>query len=348
MSRARWLLAALSFAAAIGASLYVVYTSWPAQRNPAIVPIWGHALALGCVVLDLFFRSVKIRLSAAAVRVPLSLTVALRTSLGGDFGAAITPARTGAEPARFLILAEAGVPPASNFLLLWMELFLEMLSLALVVAALGIAFRDAAGALRGVMTVVGIYALFILAISVGSMLLARRSSSGPPPRWAAALRLHAGRWRAVQRSLRRIRESVDAVRDARVEVALLAYAASIVHVLLRLAILPVLVYSLGGVGAPLAPLVLWPLALFYGGVVAPVPGGGGFIEVTFKHFLGSAIPAPLLGASLIWWRFYTFYLYILLGALAAGRSVMRALRENREEREDELPDADEPAAATAR
>jgi len=344
VSPARWLLAALSFATAIGASLYVVYTSWPAQRNPTIVPIWGHALAVACVVLELFFRSVKIRLSAASVRVPLSLGAALRTSLGGDFGAAITPARSGAEPARFLILAEAGVPPASNFLLLWVELFLEMLSLALVVAVLGVAFRDAGGALHGVITVVGIYVLFILAISVGSVALARRSSSGPPPRWTGALRIHAGRWRAVQRSLRRIRESVEAVRDARVGIALLAYAASVVHVLLRLAILPALVYSLGGREAPLAPLVLWPLALFYGGVVAPVPGGGGFIEVTFKHFLGGAIPAPVLGASLIWWRFYTFYLYIILGALAAGRSVMRALREDRED-EDELPDSDEAAAA---
>jgi uncharacterized membrane protein YbhN (UPF0104 family) len=112
---------------------------------------------------------------------------------------------------------------------------------------------------------------------------------------------------------------------------------------MRLVVLPVLVYSLGGVDAPLAPLVLWPLALFYGAVVAPVPGGGGFIEVTFKHFLGDAIPAPLIGASLVWWRFYTFYLYIILGALAAGRSVMRALREDEED--EELPDQDDAAAA---
>ena len=91
-----------------------------------------------------------------------------------------------------------------------------------------------------------------------------------------------------------------------------------------------------------------PLALFYGGVVAPVPGGGGFIEVTFKHFLGGAIPAPLLGASLIWWRFYTFYLYIILGALAAGRSVMRALREDREADEgDQVPESGDAAAAAA-
>jgi hypothetical protein len=61
-------------------------------------------------------------------------------------------------------------------------------------------------------------------------------------------------------------------------------------------------------------------------VVAPVPGGGGIVEVGFKATLAGVIPVALFGASLVWWRFYTFYLYILLGALAAGGTVLRALR----------------------
>ena len=35
----------------------------------------------------------------------------------------------------------------------------------------------------------------------------------------------------------------------------------------------------------------------------------------------------VLGGALVWWRFYTFYLYVVFGALAAGRTVMRALRD---------------------
>ena len=66
---------------------------------------------------------------------------------------------------------------------------------------------------------------------------------------------------------------------------------------------------------------------------APAPGGG-FIEVAFRAALGGTIPAAIFAASLIWWRFYTFYLYILLGALAAGRTALRALRGNDEERRE--------------
>ena len=40
----------------------------------------------------------------------------------------------------------------------------------------------------------------------------------------------------------------------------------------------------------------------------------------------STIPAAAFVTSLVWWRFYTFYVYVLLGALATGGTVMRALR----------------------
>jgi hypothetical protein len=68
------------------------------------------------------------------------------------------------------------------------------------------------------------------------------------------------------------------------------------------------------------------LALFYGGVVVPAPGGGGFIEGAFAATLSSAIPAGIFAASLLWWRFYTFYLYLLVGGVAAGDAALRALR----------------------
>jgi uncharacterized membrane protein YbhN (UPF0104 family) len=109
-----------------------------------------------------------------------------------------------------------------------------------------------------------------------------------------------------------------------------ALGASILHILFRVLVLPALVFA-SGTGLALttqtlSPIVLWPLALVYGGAVVPAPGGGGVIETAFSHTLRSAIPESIFGASLIWWRFYTFYVYILLGALAAGGTVMRALR----------------------
>ena len=86
---------------------------------------------------------------------------------------------------------------------------------------------------------------------------------------------------------------------------------------------------------PVAPLVVWPLGIIYGAGVVPAPGGGGAVELTFRAALGSAIPADLFAASLVWWRFYTFYIYIIFGGLVAGNTALRAVREA-EDVEEEL------------
>ena len=96
-----------------------------------------------------------------------------------------------------------------------------------------------------------------------------------------------------------------------------AVLASVVHVGIRLTVLPALVLT-SVPSVPLAPLALWPKGFLSGAAVVPVPGGGGAVEMAFRATLGDAIPPQLLAASLVWWRFYTFYIYIALGAIAAG------------------------------
>ncbi len=337
MSPLRWIVTALSFLAAVGASVYVVWSSWPAGGASVNLPPLAHLLGGGAFALELLSRAWKIQLSARALHLPLGFGAALRVCLGGDFGAAITPARSGAEPARYLVLTEARVPAAGRLLILFAELLLEMLSLAVVAVALAALFRGGGRALTGIQGLVGGYAAFVLGVGLFGMALARRNASGPPPAWAGALGLHAGRWRTIQRSLRQLRTSVHGMRDARLGTMTLAFVASVAHVVARVLVLPGLVAGAvlaGAAALPLtrdamAPLVLWPLALQYGGVVAPAPGGGGFIEAAFGATLRDAIPARLFGASLIWWRVYTFYAYVALGGLAAGRTVLRALRRRR-------------------
>ena len=333
MSRARWLVTALSFLATIGASLYLIHESWPAERADVLLPSLVHLLLLAVTALEIASRGLKVMMSARSIGVPLGFTTSVRTVLGGDFGAALTPARSGAEPARFLVLAEAGVPAAAALVIMFIELGFEVLSLAVVALALSVIFGISgpmAGALLGL---VGGWALFVLGLGAALVVLAWRNSGGPPPRWARRVGLNALRWRRVQSALRQLRTSLAGVREAHIAPLLVSLLASIAHVVLRLAVLPVAVLALDP-SVPVGRLLLWPLALFYGGVVAPAPGGGGFIEVAFRAALRGTIPATIFAASLIWWRFYTFYLYILLGALAAGRTALRALRGNDEERRE--------------
>jgi glycosyltransferase 2 family protein len=324
VSAKRWLLVALSFAAAIGVSVYVVVTTWPETEQQALLEPPVHLVLLGFVALELVARGFKFKLNAMALRIPLHIRAGIRTSLGGDFGSAVTPSRTGAEPARFLILAEAGVPKGGILMLLFGEVFLEMMSLAVIVLALLMIFQASDGAFIGVLALAIGYALLVSTIGVIGVYLSRRPVRGKAPKLLRRVGMHGGHWRAVQRALRQLRLHIGQVRHARWGLLVLALIASVIHILCRLAVLPVLAYSLGS-DATLGPLILWPLVMFYGGILIPAPAGGGLIEVVFAAALGGTLEGGELGASLIWWRFYTFYIYVLLGGLVAGATVKRLL-----------------------
>ncbi len=327
MSARRWAIVVLSFAAAIGVSVYIVWRGWARAGAPPAIPLTAHLFAFVAVLLEITTRTFKIHWSAAALRIPLRLGTSLRVCIGGDFGASITPARSGAEPARYLVLAEAGVPAASSLLILFTELALEMTSLGLLCALLALAFKGS-GPVVGLMTgMVGGYAFFVCGIGAFGYLLAHRNAHGPPPAWARKIGLHAGRWRKIQHALRSLRSGIAALQHAQLWPMSIAFVASMVHVSLRLAVLPIIALAMDP-SLPFAKLVLWPLVLLYGGAVAPAPGGGGAVEYAFNLAFTDVMTPQVLGGALVWWRFYTFYLYILFGALGAGNIVMRALRND--------------------
>jgi hypothetical protein len=328
MTPTRWLLTIVSFAATIGVSLYMVF-GWSQQGTSLALPPHAHLLAVAAVAIEILARSLKIRWSARAAGIELSLGTAARTCLGGDFAAAITPARSGAEPARFFVLSESGLRPSSVLVILYAELFLEVFSLAAVVAVVAFAFRDAGVVLAALVSMVGGYAAVVLGIGAVALYLSRRNPTEAPPRWAQRLRLTGGRWRTIQTALVKLRATIDSVEYVHTRPAVYAFLASVVHVGIRLTVLPALVLT-SVPTASLAPLALWPLGFLYGAAVVPAPGGGGAVEMAFRAALGGTIPPRLFAAALIWWRFYTFYIYILLGALAAGRTVMRAVRKTEE------------------
>ena len=325
MTPRRWLLTAISFCFAFGASAIIIRSSWSEAGAKVGLPWWGHLACLTAAGLELLCRAIKIRLSGSALRIPVSLRTAIRVSLGGDFGGSITPARSGAEPARFLILRESALPAADGLVIIFLELFLEMLSLAALAVLLAVVLGSSSTEVKGLIGMVALYSTFVIGSGVIGYVAATKLSDGPAPAWATRFGVDETRWSDIQRMLRQLRGNVTKMRSARWVVLGGSLFFSILHVLMRLSVLPIVVFALG-VRTALGPLVLWPLAIIYGGAAAPVPAGGGLIEIAFRGALGSHLPARILGAALLWWRVYTFYILLVGGALVCGAAVMRSLK----------------------
>jgi hypothetical protein len=313
----------------IAISAWYVHGAMTKHGSLPALPWWAHALAFGFVLLEAASRSVKIQWGAHCLSIPLTYGAAVRTSVGGDFASCLTPSRSGAEPARFLVLAQTGMPTASILMVLFLELVMEAVTFFVVGFGLWLAFRGSTALLGFLTTILVGYAAFLFGLGAFGLLLAQRNAKGPPPSWVRTFGLNAGHWRAIQRSLRHLRTSFAALRHAKLRLLAASFAASLVHVSAKLAVLPAIVWSIDR-SAELSGLVLWPLVLMYGASIAPAPGGGGAIEFGFMKAFDGVLAPTVLAAALIWWRFYTLYLYIILGALAGGATVLRAVRSDKD------------------
>jgi hypothetical protein len=329
----RWAFTAASFALVIGVSIYFVLHWWHAGSAVSL-PARAHLLAFTAVVIELLTRTWKITFSAKAAEIELDFRTAMRTILAGDLGASITPARSGAEPARYLVLKESGVAASSVLVVLYAELFLEACSLAAVVLVVAIVFRHAGIVLGALVGVVGAYAAFVVGVGTFGLVMSRRHVGDAAPRWARRIGLGGRRWDLIQRWFGQIRTTVDSVKRIHLRWATAAFVMSVLHIAARLCVLPALILG-AGVHAPIAPLTLWPLGLLYGATLVPAPGGGGAVELGFAAALSGVIGKSLFAAALLWWRFYTFYIYVICGAIAAGGIAIRAVRKQNE-MEDEL------------
>ena len=135
MSTRRWLLVILSFATAFGVSAWVVISSWPHGGSTRSLPLAAHLLALALSLVDIVARAVKLHWSARSIGFRLPMRPALRATIGGDFGGAITPSRSGTEPARFLLLSEAKVGAGNAVVVIFTELALEIAGLVVLALA---------------------------------------------------------------------------------------------------------------------------------------------------------------------------------------------------------------------
>jgi uncharacterized protein (TIRG00374 family) len=75
------------------------------------------------------------------------------------------------------------------------------------------------------------------------------------------------------------------------------------------------IYSMGNFDINVIETITASAYVLIIGAFVPIPGGSGGIEFGFMQFFGNFITGPLLSASLLVWRFITYYLGIIIGAI---------------------------------
>jgi hypothetical protein len=288
-----------------------------------VFPSLAHQLAaLGLFGADVLVRAVRIRLLVPGTP-NVTLWQAITINAYGDGAAAVTPARLGGDPARFLGFRRAGVETPRLLAGLAVEALIDWALLALAAVLLGLAWADtaAAGIARLVALATGRTARILVAAAVAlalvSAALARwyhRRHPLPFPQHAAASL--AATWQQA--------------RGLGGGTVLLAATLTTLSMVARTAILPVLAAGLPGLD-PRA-VILGSFALLYGQLAVPTPAGAGAVELGFVGGFAESLSPHALAALLLAWRLYTLILGAALGGVLAATSALAAWVKRRRSR----------------
>lgn len=264
-----------------------------------MIPAGAHAAALALVFADIVMRALRLRLLLG--HHPLPLRAAIAVNALGDAASAVTPARLGGEPARFMGLGRYGIPAAARVVALAAERIVDLSLVAAVGAAIlaflgGRGFGDVSGIAARLTSDRAIPWLLGVAVAVVvSVPIALRLRHRLPP-------VAGHSWR----------EAVAAARGLPGPRLAAAVALTPVSMAARVAILLVLLAGAGVLG-PVLPAAVGSFALLYAQLILPVPAGAGGVDLGFVAGVSPLTTAAQTAALLVTWRIYTLVVPAGLG-----------------------------------
>jgi uncharacterized membrane protein YbhN (UPF0104 family) len=272
-----------------------------------VVPLSHHLAAFALFAADVAIRAVRLRVLAPGTTLTLGQAVAVNAY--GEAAAAVTPARAGGDPARFVALRRDGVSAPRALAALATERLIDwvLLSLAAVVLLMAWGETAATGARRLAALAATPHARVLL---VALLVLAAAS--------VVALRWY--RRRLARGLAASIADAWRAARDLGWRRVSGSAALTGLSMIARTAILPVLAAGLPALD-PRA-VVVGSFALLYGQLVLPTPAGAGGVELGFVGGFAGALAPAALAELLLTWRIYTLILGAGLGALLLARAAV--------------------------
>lgn len=283
----------------------------------------AHVICVGLVALDQLSKTWRVQALARGLGYRTAFARVFAFNVTSDASASLTPLRAGGEPVRFAGILYCGLSVPDTLALMGVEGLIEYTTVLAIAAYISSAYLGIWWSITRARLVPAMHRAlpWILATAVGGLAL-----------WIVMRRLApqlfrdvGGTFRTTLRQARRIKPWAVAV----------SVPFTLMHVVARLAILPVLVIALPTVHH-LGAVWFGSFALLYGQLFVPTPAGAGAVDVGFLNG-ASGYVGPGTEQLLIVWRFYTTVTGIILGLIFGvpyyGDAVRRWLLRRRVERD---------------
>jgi len=275
-------------------------------------PYLAHAACALIAIADLATRSLRLSLLGRSVGQRLSTRDAFLSIIWADAASGVTPMRFGGQAAKLGGLIRARLPLGPALIVLGLEMVVTYPWVVLLGGWLLWRFAPEWWAQTGpslapVLRTSWPWIAVVVVLTAASLWFWWRYAHRPKPA------MHAVTPREVAERPR-LR---DVWRTIRWGPVLLASPLSLVNIIGRTAMLPLLVMTLPD-HAPQGVLWVGSFALLYSQLVLPTPAGAGPVELGFLSGAAGNL-GPEAALLLVAWRFYTVGLGVILGAWAAVR-----------------------------
>lgn len=259
----------------------------------------AHVLSFGLFAADILTRSWRIQILSRGLGCHTRFIDCFTLNAASDATAALTPLKLGGEPARFGGLIKAKLNVSDTIALISVETIMEWLVIITIALWVGLRWggewwTTEQHVLVPHLTHAAPWVVSILVVGIVLWLLFRR--------FLPRITIHVGGT---------LRDSLRLARRTKIWAVAVAIPLTAIHILARVAVLPVIFATLPDPPA-LGTMVVGSFALLYGQNFVPTPSGAGAVELGFLN--GAAGYAGPDAAQLLWmWRFYTTLLPIGIG-----------------------------------
>ncbi len=306
--------------------------AWSALFTLDPVWVWG---ALGCWLAYLGFDALSVWVFLRSQKHPVSVGYAFYISVIGFYYGNITPGASGGQPMQIYYMNKHDVPVGVGSSALSLKFFCSQLMVVALSGALWIVNRDFVNtqlATAKWAVYIGFGLNFIAIPGILCVALFRA-----PVQAVIGFFIRVGAKLRLIKDPERVTLRADAVLDT--------YHASIVSLgrrpgqiiaqlllaglsMLGLMMVPVCVYHAFGLsGVSWGRLLTISCLLFMSASYTPLPGASGAQEGGFLVYFRGLFTQGTIGLALLIWRFFTYYLFLLVGGVISIAGHLRSGRK---------------------
>ncbi len=326
MKRPWWLLAA-----ALPLSLLIPFVigGWDGLAELRKIPLSVVAAGVAMVSLGWMAQALKLKLIMRGVGESIAPGKALATVLASEFASSATPAGTGAAITETYLLHRHGLSSAKAASVFALEQILDLFFFVTALVVLALVLLTGPEDFHLGFQIVTM-AMLLVGGFVGLWFFARHYR--PVLLWSGKLLAHfkvsARRRKNIARWVIRFRHGLGLILGFSRWRLSSIYVLAAGHWMLRYSALYLIIEALG-FHVPWSYLFFIQMFSLGIGQMTLLPGGSGSVEISFTILLAPWLGASSIAATLLAWRFVTYYWYFIIGGpvfLAfAGRALWRRI-----------------------